>query len=326
METALALAMTNLLTPMALFFALGVGAALIRSDLSIPEAIAKGMALYLMLAIGFKGGAELAHGFDGFSLVATLLVAMMLSLLMPVIAFTLLRRTTDLPVADVAAIAGCYGSISIVTFVAATELLVGQGIAFEGYMVAAAAVMEAPAILTALWLASRHGVAGDGQASALKEAATNGSVILLVGAFIIGWVTGIDGLETVKPFVVDPFKGVLCLFLLDMGLLAGRGLMEARGALSPRVVAWGLAMPLVGAAVSAPLVWALPLSLGGSMLLITLAASASYIAVPAAMRLALPDARPGIYLPLSIGVTFPFNLTIGLPLYLGLAKLLTGGA
>lgn len=325
METAVSLALTNLLTPMALFFALGIGAAVIKSDLSIPEAVAKGMALYLMLAIGFKGGAELAAGFDGISLVSTLLAAAALSFLMPVIAFTLLRKTTNLPIVDIAAIAGCYGSISIVTFVAATELLSGQSIKFEGYMVAAAAVMEAPAILTALWLARRNGIAGDGQASALKEAATNGSVVLLVGAFIIGWATGPAGMETVKPFVVDPFKGVLCLFLLDMGLLAGRGLMEAKGALSPRVIVWGLIMPLVGAAVATPIAIILPLTTGGAMLLITLAASASYIAVPAAMRLALPQARAGIYLPLSIGITFPFNLTIGLPLYLAIATTITNG-
>ncbi len=325
METAIALASSNLLTPMALFFALGLGASFIKSDLSIPEAIAKGMALYLMLAIGFKGGAELANGVDGFNLIVTLTAAAALSFLMPLIAFTLMRRTTNLPIADLAAIAGCYGSISIVTFVAATELLADQSVGYEGYMVAAAAVMEAPAILTALWLARRHGIASDGQSSALKEAATNGSVVLLVGAFFIGWITGPEGYEAIKPFAVDPFKGVLCLFLLDMGLLAGRGLMQAKGALSPKVMAWGLAMPLIGAAIAAPLVMVLPLSTGGSMLLITLAASASYIAVPAAMRLALPEARAGIYLPLSIGITFPFNLTIGLPLYLGLATLLTTG-
>jgi len=325
METAVTLALSNLLTPMALFFALGIGASVIKSDLAIPEAIAKGMALYLMLAIGFKGGAELSAGFDGFSLIATLLAATALSFTMPVIAFTLLRRTTNLPTADIAAIAGCYGSISIVTFVAATELLSGQAVKYDGYMVAAAAVMEAPAILAALWLARRNGVESDGETSALREAATNGSVVLLVGAFIIGWVTGHDGMETIKPFVVDPFKGVLCLFLLDMGLLAGRGLMDAKGALSPRVIVWGVAMPLVGATVAAPIVAILPMSTGSAMLLITLAASASYIAVPAAMRLALPAARAGIYLPLSIGITFPFNLTVGLPLYLAIAGALTNG-
>ena len=323
MADILNLALSNLLTPMALFFILGILAAFIKSDLSIPEAIAKGMALYLMLAIGFKGGAEMTQGFAGLDLFATLVVATALSFGMPFIAFGLLRRFSRLPTADIAAIAGCYGSISIVTFIAATQLLADRGIGYEGYMVAAAAVMEAPAILTALWLASRAQSDGNGSSGALREAATNGSIILLAGAFVIGWITGSEGLTTVAPFIVDPFKGVLCLFLLDMGLIAGRGLRQTDGGLPMPVIGFGLVMPLIGAAITLPFAWMLPLSMGGKMLLLTLAASASYIAVPAAMRLALPAARANIYLPLSIGVTFPFNLIIGLPIYAAVAAWIT---
>ncbi len=320
------LAASNLLTPMALFFALGLFAAFIRSDLSVPEAVAKSLALYLMLAIGFKGGAEMAAGDAGWGLIGTLLVAVFLSLSLPLVAYGLLKRLSDLSPADRAAIAGCFGSISIVTFVAGTQVLADQGLSFEGYLVAAAAAMEAPAILTALWLAARGTQPAGASSStprrtgALHEAATNGSVVLLIGAFVIGWVTGAEGLETVSSFIVDPFKGVLCLFLLDMGLVAGRGLKEAGGRLPPKVVVFGLTMPLIGAMIALPFAALLPLSVGGAMLLLTLAASASYIAVPAAMRLALPEAKASIYLTLSIGVTFPFNLILGLPLYLAFAK------
>ena len=320
------LAAQNLLTPMALFFALGLVAAFIRSDLSVPEAIAKGMALYLMLAIGFKGGVQMGDGGAGLDAGATILVAIALSFALPLIAFPLVRMLAKLPRADAAAIAGCYGSISIVTFVAATQMLGDGGANYEGYLVAAAAAMEAPAILTALWLArkSRTGAADPDQPSVLREALTNGSVVLLVGAFIIGWVTGPEGLEAVAPFVVDPFKGVLCLFLLDMGLVAGRGLRQSGDMLNARLAGFAVAMPLIGAALATPLAWLVGLSAGGAALLITLSASASYIAVPAAMRLALPEARPGLYLTLSIGVTFPFNLILGLPLYGALGRMVGG--
>jgi len=319
------LAAQNLLTPMALFFALGLGAAFIRSDLSVPEAIAKGMALYLMLAIGFKGGVQMAEGGAGLDAGATILAAMVLSFAIPLIAFPLVRALAKLPRADAAAIAGCYGSISIVTFVAATQMLGDGGSSYEGYLVAAAAAMEAPAILTALWLAHKNRTdKSAGQESVLREALTNGSVVLLVGAFIIGWITGPDGLDAVAPFVVDPFKGVLCLFLLDMGLVAGRGLRQSGDMLNARLVGFAIVMPLIGAALATPVAWALGLSAGGAALLITLSASASYIAVPAAMRLALPEARPGLYLTLSIGITFPFNLILGLPLYGALGQMVTG--
>ncbi|TVQ33505.1 MAG: sodium-dependent bicarbonate transport family permease [Geminicoccaceae bacterium] len=313
----LELAAANLLSPMVLFFVLGLIAALARVDLSFPEAIAKGLALYLIVAIGFKGGASLAgHGLDA-GLVLALLAGFLLSALLPVIAFALLRLTTALPAVEAAAVAAHYGSISIVTFVAATQAVTSLGLTFEGYMVAVAAVMEAPAIVTALILARRGGGASDGETD-WREVALNSSIVLLGGAFAIGVITGEEGLATVAPFMIDPFQGVLCLFLLDMGLVAGRGLVANARFLGPRVVAFGCYMPLVSALITALFVPFIGLSPGGAALLITLSASASYIAVPAAMRLALPEARPSIYLTLSLGVTFPFNLTVGIPLYVAL--------
>jgi hypothetical protein len=326
MENALALASANLLSPMVLFFVLGLGAALARSDLAVPESVAKTLAIYLMLAIGFKGGAGLAaHGFD-LRVVGTLAVGAVLSFAVPLFGYVLLRATSTLNRIDAAAVAAHYGSISIVTFVAATQSLTSLGMDYEGYLVAVAAVMETPAILSALWLARRGSSdqeASVGEAGLWREVALNGSIVMLVGAFVIGWIVGQDGLVMVSPFIIDPFQGVLCLFLLDMGLIAGRGLLQAGRSLRPPVIAFGLYMPLISAGLAGALGAPLGLSAGGLALLITLAASASYIAVPAAMRLALPEARPAIYLTLSLGVTFPFNLTLGIPLYAALAEWIT---
>lgn len=321
------LAAANLVSPMILFFALGVLAAVARSDLTIPEAVAKALALYLMLAIGFKGGAGVAaHGVDG-RMALAVLAAVLLSLLIPLIAFGLLRLFTRLPVVDAAAVASHYGSISIVTFVAASEAGRAVGLTPEGYMVALAAIMETPAILVGLWLARRAAPQDDGggmDAALWREIALNGSVVMLVGSFFIGWITGPAGLDAIASFIVNPFKGVLCLFLLDMGLVAGRGLITGRGVMKLPVVAFGLYMPLVGALVASAAAAVVGLSVGGAALLITLAASASYIAVPAAMRIALPEARPAIYLTLSLGVTFPFNLTLGIPIYIAMAQWVAG--
>ncbi len=314
MNSILDLAITNLTSPMILFFVLGVLAALARSDLRIPEAIAKGLSLYLMLAIGFKGGAgAAAHGLTS-QLVLALLAGIALSALIPLIAFQALRISTDLNRVDAAAVAAHYGSISIVTFLAAIQVLNTAGIAHEGFMVAVAAVMEMPAIFTALLLANQNGKSMSRET--LREVTFNGSIVLLVGAFVIGWITGEEGLKSISAFIIDPFKGVLCLFLLDMGLLAGRGLLESRGNLRWPVVAFGIYMPVIGAGLGLVAAMLVGLSQGGTLLMMTLAASASYIAVPAAMRLALPEARPSLYIPLSLGVTFPFNLTLGIPLYL----------
>jgi len=221
-------------------------------------------------------------------------------------------------------VAGHYGSISIVTFVAATSVLEQQEIAAESYMVAVAAIMEAPAIVSALWLVSRGEGAARVDAGLWREILLNGSIVLLTGAFVIGIVTGADGLAEIEGFIVAPFKGVLCLFLLDMGLVAGRGLRQSRGVVTPALLGFGVLMPLVGALAGLLAALAIGLSGGGTMLLMVLAASASYIAVPAAMRVALPEADPGIYLTLSLGVTFPFNLTLGIPLYLAAAAAFAG--
>ena len=327
MDNILSLAATNLLSPVILSFALGVLASLARSDLSIPEAVAKGMSIYLLFAIGFKGGVSVAdHGIDrtlGLSLVAGLI----LSAGLPIIAFGLLRVISRLSTVDAAAVAAHYGSISIVTFVAGSSVLETSGIATEGYMVAVAAAMEAPAILSALWLISRFGADTREMDSALmREIMLNGSIVLLVGSFAIGWITGKDGLDQIDSFIIAPFQGVLCLFLLDMGLVAGRGLRGGSGAMSAGAVGFGLLMPFVGATAGLAAGMLLGLSTGGVALFMVLSASASYIAVPAAMRVALPEANPSIYLTLSLGVTFPLNLTLGIPIYIAIASAVTGGS
>ena len=324
MDDILKLAGANLLSPIILSFALGLAAALARSDLSVPEAAAKALSIYLLFAIGFKGGAAVAaHGVDA-TLVLSLGAGIVLSLAIPFVAYALLRAITRLSVLDAAAVAAHYGSISIVTFVAATSVLTAQGIEFEGYMVAVAAAMEAPAIISALWLVTRGAGGQRIDAELWREILLNGSIVLLVGSFAIGLVTGQKGLDEIASFIVAPFKGVLCLFLLDMGLVAGRGLRQSRGVLSAGALGFGIVMPLIGASLGLVAALALGLSPGGTALLMVLSASASYIAVPAAMRVALPAANPAISLTLALGVTFPFNLTLGIPLYIAVAQALTG--
>ncbi|WP_370282899.1 sodium-dependent bicarbonate transport family permease [Pseudooceanicola sp.] len=311
----------NLMVPTILFFVLGLLAAVARSDLSIPEGAAKIMSLYLLLSIGFKGGHSLAENGLGGDVFAAIGAGLALSFLIPFVAYGLLRRMTRLDALNAAAVAGHYGSISIVTFVAASSLLDLTGIASDGYMVAVAAAMEVPAILSALWIAHRFGRGGAAGHVPVRELFANGSIVLLVGAFAIGAVTQDRGMEMIAPFVVTPFTGILCLFLLDMGLSAGRSLLRNRHLLSAGLFAFGLLMPVVGATLALGLGALVGLQTGSLFLLMVLAASASYIAVPAAMKIALPQAEAGIYLTLSLGVTFPFNVTIGLPLYLWLAGL-----
>ncbi len=325
MDGIFSLAMENLLSPLILFFILGVAAAFARSDLTFPEAAAKAMSIYLLFAIGFKGGVSVAdHGLDA-RLVLSLIAGMILSAFIPFIAFFLLRIMSRLSTMDAAAVAAHYGSISIVTFVASTSALTGSGIISEGYMVAVAAVMEAPAILSALWLVSRKSDQQAPDAGLWREILLNGSIVLLVGSFLIGGITGQDGMAKIESFVVTPFQGVLCLFLLDMGLVAGRGLRNSASSLTPGLLAFGVLMPLIGSVFGLGAGLALGLSSGGVALLMTLSASASYIAVPAAMRVALPEANPSIYLTMSLGVTFPFNLTLGIPIYIAVARTFTGG-
>lgn len=327
MADMLNLALGNIATPMVLFFALGFGAALLKSDLSIPEAIAKTLALYLMLAIGFKGGVALAKQQDIATAAAAVALGVGISFLLPLLAYTLLRIGTRTGQADAAAIAAHYGSISVVTFVTATAVLRDLGMVSGGYMIAVVAAMETPAILTGLWLARRGGaregsMSGPAQKSDLiREIALNGSIVMLLGAMVVGVITGEKGMADIAPFIEAPFKGVLCLFLLDMGLVAARRLRSATG-MDWRLVAFGIYMPLLGGAVGLVSGALLGFSGGDLALFGVLAASASYIAVPAAMRLALPEANPGLYVTLSLAVTFPFNVALGIPLYIAIADLL----
>lgn len=294
---------------------------MLRSDLSIPESVAKFLALSLLFSIGFRGGSEIAHyGIDS-RLVLALVVGAALSFLMPFVAFGLLRLVSNFRPLDAAAVSAHYGSISIVTFIAATSALGRQSIPYEGFMVGVAAAMETPAILAALLIAKRtsSGVVSD-KADLLRHSFLNGSVVILIGALLIGIITGQRGAVALKPFVLDLFPGLLCLFLLDIGILVGRGLEQGRKYLTARVGLFAFLMPLVGATAAAFLSYGIGLSAGGAALFMTLAASASYIAVPAALRLAMPQANPAIGLTLSLGLTFPFNLVIGIPLYMWLAQ------
>ena len=307
---------------MILAFALGLGAGLLRSDLSIPEAIGKAMAVYLMFAIGLKGGVAVHEQGVGPALVVALVVGALLSFVLPFLAVVLIRilsPATDL--ATRAAVAAHYGSISVVTFLTAAEFLRLNGMDFEGFMVAVVALMETPAIIAGLWIARRGGVRSNmAQAGGLyREILLNGSVVLLLGAFVIGWIVGPAGAGEVKGFFDIPFKGVLTLFLLDMGLLASMRIRQAC-VISAGLVAFGIIMPLASAAIGVGAGALIGLSVGGTVLLAVLAASASYIAVPAAMRLALPQANPGVYVTLSLAVTFPFNVVIGIPLYLSVIE------
>lgn len=320
MEFSISALAGNLLAPTILFFVLGLIAAFARSDLSIPEGAAKLMSIYLLLAIGFKGGAAVANGGVDGQLVASLGVGIALSLVLPFAAYGLLKVMTRLDGLNAAAVAGHYGSISIVTFVTAVSLLEARGIPSEGYLVAVAAVMEVPAIMSALWIAARKGGVASVNCSLLRHILGNGSIVLLVGSFVIGAATGESGLNDLHPFIVVPFTGVLALFLLDMGLTAGRSLLENRKDISGGLLVFGCVMPIVGSLLGLGAAWLIGLSTGGVFLIMVLSASASYIAVPAAMRLALPKAKSGIYLTLALGVTFPFNLTIGMPLYFLLAN------
>ncbi|MCU0730816.1 MAG: sodium-dependent bicarbonate transport family permease [Hyphomonas sp.] len=325
------IALATLLSPIVLFFLLGLGAALLKSQMTIPEAFAKGLAIYLMMSIGLKGGVAISKGDLGWDAGFVMISAVALSFLLPVIAYGLLRLTTRLGAVDAAATAAHYGSISIVTFVAAGQAIAAAGLETSGYLVAVAALMEVPAIISALIIAhrspgSQESVAGSDRGELAREVMLNASVVVLIGSLIIGWISGEKGMATIAPFFVAPFQGVLCLFLLDMGLSAGRGLRNGWRQLGPGTIAFGVYMPLVSGLLAAGVAALNGMGTGDAALLITLAASASYIAVPAAMRLALPKARPSIYLTLSLGITFPFNLILGLPLYIWLAKAITPGA
>lgn len=321
METAL----STILSPIILFFLLGLVSALLRSQMTVPEAFAKGLAIYLMMAIGLKGGVEMSKNPLTAEVLMVFAAGIFLSFVIPLIAYQLLKLTTKLKTVDAAAAAAHYGSISIVTFVAATEAIKISGIGTSGHLVALAALMETPAIISALLLArkgnmAKQPIAGSETGELMREVLLNASVVVLVGALLIGWVVGEAEFSKVAPFFVTPFQGVLCLFLLDMGLAAGRGLRNGWRQLDFMTVLFGLYMPIVSAILAATICYMIDMPAGDAALLITLSASASYIAVPAAMRLALPEAKPSIYLTLSLGITFPFNVTLGIPLYMAMAE------
>ena len=319
---AAGLALQNLLTPAILFFALGVAAGFARSDLVIPEQATKTIALYLMLCIGFKGGVEAARAGLSPDFLKAAGAGGLLSLSFPILAYFILRGVSRLERTTAAATAAAYGSVSVVTFAAGSEFLRAQGLAFGGYMAAVLALMETPAILSGLLLAgASRGVSQF--RTLLHEVFLSGAAVLLTGSFLIGVLTGEPGLKKLDLFVNPLFQGVLCLFLLDMGLTTSRSLVEATR-LPLRLVVMGIILPLTGAALGLGLARLAGLAEGDTALLTILAGSASYIAVPSAMRMALPKADPGVYLTLSLGITFPFNLLVGIPLYQFLAGAAAG--
>jgi len=316
--------MEALASPVILFFILGALAAAARSDLAIPESVAKGLSLYLMTAIGLKGGVQVAEAGYSTEMLSAALAGVALSFLLPVPAFYALRRLGRLDGINAAAVAAHYGSVSVVTFVTGVEMLTARGLEPAGHMVAVLALMETPAIVAGLLLARRAaGVTAQRPGSLLHETVLNGSVVLLIGSFVIGLVAGKDGFAPIAPVFETAFRGALCLFLLDMGLLAARRLREAK-ALTPRVAVLAVVLPVVNGTLGAAIGTLIGLDIGSSAALAILAGSASYIAVPAVMRMALPQADPGLYLGMSLAVTFPFNVLFGIPLYTMLAQRMAG--
>ncbi len=325
----------NLLTPMPLFFALGLVATLIRSDLKVPESLYVGLVLYLLAAIGLKGGAEIeAVGLAAIWL--PLLAACLLGMIIPCVGYLVLRKIGRFSIHDAAAIAGHYGSVSAVTFAVASQFLTGLQHHPEAFTSAFLAIMEPIGIVAAIFLA-RLALKIDGTGDAddhteaerawlkpvLREVMTSTGTLILLGALLIGYLSGERGTEATKPFFEEPFKGVLCLFMLEMGLVAGQRLHEVRS-VGPFLVGFGILMPIIYGLFGVLIGGTVGLSLGGATLLGVLSASASYIAAPAAMRISLPEANPSLYLTASLGITFPFNIALGIPLYFWFARALWG--
>lgn len=306
----------NLLSPAVLFFGLGVLAAVARSDLKFPEPLYVALTIYLLVAIGFKGGVAIAEaGLARLWLPALLGVALGMGI--PLWAYPVLRGLGRLTAVDAAALAAHYGSVSAVTFIAATNYLAAVAQPADGYAAALLAIMEAPAILVGVFLGKRFGASAEGAGSGsvrsvIHETLFGRSVLLLIGALVIGALTGPTGMEKVGPFFVTPFQGVLALFLLEMGTVAGRRLGDLRKA-GAFLVGFGIVAPLLNGGLGVLLGHLAGLSTGTAAILGVLAASASYIAAPAAIRVALPAANPTYYLTASLAVTFPFNLTLGIP-------------
>jgi uncharacterized protein len=335
--------MQSLLDPAILFFVFGVLAGALKSNLEIPPAIAKFLSLYLLMALGLKGGFALSQ--SGFSpqMLSSLGAAMAMAVIVPALGYRLLRH--KLSGFDAAAVAASYGSVSAVTFVTATQVLESQGLQPNGTMTVAMVLMETPAIVMAVLLANalRHaatanaavpvGVTSGGAAVAgmgtggpgmpigkiLRDSFTDGTHLLLLGSLAVGCITGEAGKAVMEPFTGDLFKGLLAFFLLDMGLLVARHFDTARQQ-SPWLIVYAVVSPLAHAAIALGLASALSLPVADAALLMVLSASASYIVVPAVLRHAVPEANPSLYLGLSLGITFPLNILVGIPLYLQAAR------
>jgi len=324
------LVLQNLVSAPILFFFLGIIGVLVGSDLEIPAPLPKLFSLYLLLAIGFKGGLELAHSGLGAQVLITIGAAVLMSLLVPISSYLFLRTRID--TYNAAAMAASYGSISAVTFITAQSFLNVLHVSFDGFMVAALALMESPAIVVGVLLAklgsssSRSGASpaatGLPWREVLQEAFLNGSVFLLIGSLVIGYlVTSFSpaGLEKMDPFTEKLFYGALCFFLLDMGIVAAQRLQDLRRA-GAFLIGFALVAPLLHALLGLGIARLIGLNQGDSLLFMVLCASASYIAVPAAMRMTVPQANPSLYISAALGLTFPFNVVVGIPLYMALVQ------
>jgi len=310
----------NITNPALLFFLLGIIAVQLKSDLSIPENSSKFISLYLLFAIGFKGGQELSHTSLSMEIVWIVLFGIGMSIVVPFYSFFILKKKMGID--NAGALAAAYGSISAVTFVTCVSYLEMQQISFGGYMIAIMALMEAPAIIVGVLLMSYFKKEPSSTISIsklFKHSFTNGSVLLISGSLLIGFLANDEQARGIEPFTTDIFKGFLAVFLLDMGIVSGRKLSAFwKNGYFP--VAFSILLPLFNGIMVAFLSGSITESVGDRMLLTVLAASASYIAVPAAMKLAAPQANPGLYIPMALAVTFPFNITIGIPFYLFLIQ------
>lgn len=314
------LLISNVTNPAFLFFILGIVAVKLKSDLEIPPNSSKFISLYLLFSIGFKGGQELSHETFSIEIAWSMLFGVLLSLLIPVYTFFILKR--KLSVYDAGAIAAAYGSVSAVTFVTAVSYLETQKMALHGHMVAIMALMESPAIIAGLVLMSLFNKEETDHVkpfSIIKHSFTNGSVLLILGSLIIGLLANAKQAEGIKPFTNDIFKGFLAIFLLDMGIVSGRKLNSfTNQGLFPLIFA--TVIPLINGTVVAWISMYVTEDLSNRFMFAVLAASASYIAVPAAMKIAVPKANPGLFLPMALAITFPLNITIGMPLYLSIVN------
>jgi uncharacterized protein len=314
---------SSLLSPMVLAFALGLLATLVRSDLKFPDELYTALTIYLLFAIGLKGGMKLA-GTSFAEVGLPLFAAVSLSACVPIWSFVILRKLVGLDATNAGAIAAHYGSVSAVTFSAVLAYLDGRGIASEGFAPALLAVMEAPAIIVAIFLAQRAASTSETRGNfgrLLHDLLTGKGILLLLGGLAIGFLSGRDGFAKVAPFFDAPFHGILTLFLLEVGLVTGRRLRDLRAA-GWKLVAFALIMPVLHGALGAVLGKWCGMSPGGTVIMATLAASASYIAAPAAVRIALPQASPALYLTSSLAITFPFNIVFGIPIYHAITQFL----